>query len=934
VNDDHKKQQRRDLLKRYCVALVLAPLALFVRGELPFEEGTSIYQLPLAAVVLTAWYGGRGPGLLASLICMVGASYLFVPPVNSFSTSPQHVLPLSVFVALCLLLTEFSAGRRSVEHRLRLREEERRQHVRFFESIDRIHRAMQGTDDVEHMLDRALGEVLDIFQCDRAVFGRHAGETETKSFTLLAKRERPGFTLNISPGVEVAADEDLSAMSAELKAAGGPVQWVLGSVPPGTARVLERFGVQSVLSMPIEPRSRRGDHFFVFTLRQCTYRRVWNPEEVRLFREIGLRLGDATVTLSTLRGLRESERRLEAAQEIAHVGWWERNYETGRVALSDEACRIFGVPPVELPQWHGHWLSLIHPDDRPKAAQANEIALGGGPRYDVEYRVVRPDGTERMVHSQGDVVFDPSGRPILQFGVMQDITDLRETERELRASEVALRESEQRYRTLFDKANDAIFLENKSDEIIEVNERACTLLGYSRDELVEMKVSDVQAPEVRGDAGRVIREEIAKHGSATFESIDIHRSGRRIPVEVTNTQISDRGERLILSVVRDVTERKRAEDSLRESEARFRTFVDRATDAFYLLNEELRVIDVNRQACESLGWTREELIGMHPREFDVGMDAASILELAKRAEAGEIITFETFHKRKDGTVLPVEIRTGTFRHEGKLFYLALARDVTERKIAEETLRAKENALETARAELARVSRLTTLGELTTSIVHEVSQPLGAMVASAAAASRWLAATPPDVGEACSALDNIAADGKRARDVIARIRAQTKRQAPRMELLDVNHKIREAIALTDREVRNRDILLRMQLDANLPPVSGDGVQLQQVLINLVVNAAEAMSDVHDRPRELKIVSRPDGADTVLVEVRDSGVGLNADDAERVFEAFYTTKAEGMGMGLSISRSIIEAHGGRLWATPAEPHGAIFSFSLPAAEQAAS
>jgi C4-dicarboxylate-specific signal transduction histidine kinase len=293
------------------------------------------------------------------------------------------------------------------------------------------------------------------------------------------------------------------------------------------------------------------------------------------------------------------------------------------------------------------------------------------------------------------------------------------------------------------------------------------------------------------------------------------------------------------------------------------------------------------------------------------------------------MTFETRHRRKDGTVFPVEIRTGTFKQAGQLFYLALARDISERKLAEETLREKDNALQMARTELARVSRLTTLGELTTSVVHEVSQPLGAMIASAAAGARWLAADPPEIAEARSALDNIAADGKRAREVIARIRALAKHQAPRLELLDINRKILEVLALTEHELRSHDIVLQAQLGEALRRVAGDRVQLQQVLLNLILNAIEAMSGVHDGPRQLTIVSREDASNAVVVEVRDSGTGLDPEGAERMFEAFYTTKAEGIGIGLSISRSIIEAHGGRLWAGSNEPRGAVFRFSLPVA-----
>ena len=232
-------------------------------------------------------------------------------------------------------------------------------------------------------------------------------------------------------------------------------------------------------------------------------------------------------------------------------------------------------------------------------------------------------------------------------------------------------------------------------------------------------------------------------------------------------------------------------------------------------------------------------------------------------------------------------------------------------------------------ELAHMSRLTTLGELTASIAHEVNQPIGAMVTNAAACARWLAAQPPAMTEAQAALANIVADGKRAGEVIARIRALTRRQAPRMELLDVNRKVREVLALVEHELKTHDIVLRTEFAPTLPSVAGDRVQLQQVLLNLLVNAIEAMSGVHDRARALTIVTAAQEPGAVVVEVRDSGPGLDEEGAERVFEPFYTTKAQGIGIGLSISRSIVEAHGGRLSASANQPHGAVFRFSLPVA-----
>jgi PAS domain S-box-containing protein len=1029
----------RDLLKRYGLAMALAGLALLIRGVLPIPEGSGIYQLPLAAVVLSAWYGGRGPGLLASLICIMGSSYWFVPPVNSFATSPDQVLPFSIFIVLCLFLTEFSAGRRRAARALRASEErfralvqfsfdvywesdaehrftrqefserlteapargaelgktrweipyvepdeeawrkhratldahlpfrdfelgrptadggtryvsvsgipafdeigrfvgyrgvgrqiterkraeqEHQAHLWFLESLDRINRAMQGGQDLRQMLSEVLLATLDIFACDRAWL-IYPCDPDAPSWHAVMEHTRPQFPGAFALQAELPVDRDVAAVFAAARAVHGAV--LAGSdydlkIPDLAA---ERFAVRSQIAMTIDV---KADKPYLFGLHQCSRARVWTAEEQHLFQEIGRRLSDAVSALSIFRSLRESESKLDTSQRIAHVGWWERDYVGGHVSLSDEACRIFGVQPLDLPQWQERWVSLIHPEDRERTAAASEVALRGDARYDVEYRVVRPDGMVRVVHSQGDVTRDESGCPVRQFGVMQDITELRH-----------------------------------------------------------------------------------------------------------------------------------AEDELRASEARFRTFVDRATDAFFLLDEQLDVVDVNRQACETLGWSREELIGMHPREFDVGLDEVSMARLAQRAVAGEITNFETRHRRKDGTTFPVEIRTGTFRQSGELFYLALARDISERKLAEESLRQSEAYLTEAQrlshtgswaldvtsnwyvytseefdrifgfdpqgekptreavlermhpddrvswkrileksvrekldttsqyrivlpdgrvrhihtirhpmvnsagevvrlvgtsiditehkrveeererlrrleAELAHANRVNMLGELTTSIAHEVSQPLGAMVASAGACARWLAADPPAMAEARSALDNIVADGKRAREVIARIRALTKRQAPRMELLDLNRKILDVLALTEQELRSHDIVLETRLDSTLPQVTGDRVQLQQVLLNLIVNAIEAMSAVNDRPRELTIVSAQD-ADGVVVEARDSGIGLDPHRADQVFDPFYTTKAEGLGIGLSISRSIVEAHHGRLWAAPNQPHGAVFRFSLPVAE----
>jgi signal transduction histidine kinase len=230
------------------------------------------------------------------------------------------------------------------------------------------------------------------------------------------------------------------------------------------------------------------------------------------------------------------------------------------------------------------------------------------------------------------------------------------------------------------------------------------------------------------------------------------------------------------------------------------------------------------------------------------------------------------------------------------------------------------------AELAHVTRLTTMGELTASIAHEVNQPLTAVITNANASLRWLTAATPNLDEARKAVSRIVRDGNRAGDVIARIRALVEKADTEKVPLDINQAVHEVVILMQNEAVRKGVVLRTDLAADVPPVLGDRVQLQQVLLNLFMNGVEAMASVAERPRELLIYSRQHEPDQVLVAVQDSGVGIDAQNLEKIFDAFYTTKSQGMGMGLAISRSIVENHGGRLWAVANDGRGATFQFTL--------
>jgi C4-dicarboxylate-specific signal transduction histidine kinase len=247
-------------------------------------------------------------------------------------------------------------------------------------------------------------------------------------------------------------------------------------------------------------------------------------------------------------------------------------------------------------------------------------------------------------------------------------------------------------------------------------------------------------------------------------------------------------------------------------------------------------------------------------------------------------------------------------------------DVTERKRAEE-------ALQNAQTELTHISRVTTLGEMTASIAHEMNQPLAAVVTNGSACLRWLMGESPNLDEARDAARRVIRDGNRASEIISRIRALLQKTATDKAPLDINEAIQEVVLLTHHEAARKGVTLRLKLTDGLPPVFGDRVQLQQVALNLLMNGVEAMASVHDRSRELVIYSGAHESDQVLVSVQDCGTGIAMEDLEKIFDAFYTTKSQGMGMGLAISRSIIEAHGGRLWATQNEGEGATFQFTLP-------
>ncbi len=510
----------------------------------------------------------------------------------------------------------------------------------------------------------------------------------------------------------------------------------------------------------------------------------------------------------------------------------------------------------------------------------------------------------------------------------KELAERRLVEERLGQEERELKRSEVRKAAIVDSALDCIVTIDHEGCITEFNPPAEHTFGYRRHEVLGKHLADVIIPpslreKHRQGFARYLATGEARVLGKRLEMTAVRADGSEFPVELAIARIPLEGPPSFTGYLRDITERKRAEQALRRSEA----FLAEAQHLSHTGSFSWRV------ATDEITWS-EQLYRIY--ELEIGVPVT--LELIRtRVHPEDLTLYERMveEARVGGNDFEWQYRLlmpdhsikymhalaqSTRDQDGQLEYIAAVQDVTARRLAEE-------ARDKARSELAHVARVMSLGTLAASIAHEVNQPLSGIITNASTCLRMLAADPPNVEGARETARRTIRDGNRASEVITRLRTLFGKKEATHEPVDLNDAARDVLALSLSELQKNRAILRPELADDLPLVTGDRVQLQQVILNLLRNASDAMSTIHDRPRDLLIRTEPDDNDRVRLSVSDVGIGFEPQAADRLFEAFYTTKNEGMGIGLSVSRSIIERHHGRLWATPNNGPGVTFSFSIP-------
>jgi PAS domain S-box-containing protein len=855
----------------------------------------------LCAVIFTAWFGGFGPALVAIALALLAFHYYLVPPSVSFTWKNNlFVLDASEMPRLILFLITSVVVSSLVSSQRKTTEALRR-------STDDLQAAIEDQKRIEAAL---LHSELYLTEAQRL--------SHTGSF---------GWT--VSSGELFWSDEVFRIFQFDRAMAPSLEALVQRTHPD------DRAAVQRT----IDRASSDGNDY------EHEYRLLMPDGSVRYVHavahtarnasggvEFAGAVTDVTVVKETERKLRRSEAYLAEAQRLSHTGSWA--WDTRRrefVFRSVEAHYMLGIDPEEdavsrQPLWE-----RVHREDRDRVVEMVRQAIREKTDFEGDYRIVLPDGSTRYIHSVGHTVVGDDGEATELVGTHIDITEQHLAKEALAKAFDEIKKSEDRLRLVIDSIPTLVWRAGPDGVPDFLNQPALDYTGLSPDQIetgwprafhpddkksMLVRWSAIRQSGMPGSLEARLRRFDGEYRWFLFQAVPL----RDEPGNVVQWYGSST----------DIEDRKRAEAALRESEQRFRDYAETASDWFWEHGTDHRVISISEHVGD-IGFSPSGLAGLS--RWDIATDIETEPEKWRMHQAmvDARQPFRDFVYTVDGGQSPIYVRTsGKPIHDASgnfLGYRGTGTNITAAIRAEHA----EQALRQAQAELAHVTRVTTLGELTASIAHEVNQPLAAVVANAEACLGWLDRETPDLKAARRSVEWVIDDGIRASEVVRRVRALANKADTEKLPLDINDVVREVVTLVQRELASQRISLRMELAPAPPKVLGDRVQLQQVIINLMMNGIEAMQAVMDRSRELVIRSGQDGTRQVFLSVTDCGVGIAVDDPDRLFKAFFTNKPSGLGMGLSICRSIVEAHGGRLSASRNEGSGATFQFALPAHQE---
>ena len=628
--------------------------------------------------------------------------------------------------------------------------------------------------------------------------------------------------------------------------------------------------------------------------------------------------------------LDRSRLHLEVLHKLPAVAWtvtlhgscdFVNQFYVDATGLSADYCtaplKAWRKTPGDLPPF----LSVLHPDHKERVSHIfwDGVRSGGGWTFEAPFR--HADGSYHWHFDRAVPVRDAQGKVLRFVGSSSDI-------QELKSERDSLVDRERRLLAIIDGSPNPIFLKDPDGRFLLVNREFERITGVSRDQIIDKTEDDLSKLREAG-ALRTNDREVPESGEVLLEELAATDIGRRWGA-VQKFPIVDGDGRIYATahITTDVTARKRAEEHLRLAEDRTRLILDSSLDAVITIDARDTITGWSKSAEDIFGWSCEEAVGKRIVDAIIPMQYREAhlrgCEHFFATGEGPILNrrIEITALHRAGHEFPVELTVTAIRLESWHF-TAFVRDLTDKRRVEEALRG-------AREELTRVTRLTAMGQLSASIAHEINQPLTAIAANSDTCLHWLSTEEPDLTKARAAAQRLANDARRASEIIARIKALMNKTPVEKAPVDIIDAIRDVMKLTQEEFRKHRITTLADLPESVPQINGDRVQLEQVILNLVLNSIESMMLVEDRPRTLLIRSQVLDDRMVEISFHDTGVGLDSTVVDRLFDAFFTTKHHGTGMGLAICRSIIEAHDGQISAIPGAPFGAVFQFSLPVAD----